>query len=342
MKVKMSLLLGFVILGTFIGFAQDYDDIYYNSSKNKKKQTEVKVENTHSQDVVVYENRDVTDVDFQPVTRDVDEYNRRYVSNEVLADTSQTDSIVNFEYTDRIRRFYNPSVVAESNDPEVAELYYATTTPNVNIIIGTPTTYWDPFWYDWYSPSYYWHTRWCGPGWYSPYHSWNYHWDWHYSWHSPYYPWWSGGYGPGYYPGYAPPIHKPIINHNVTHNMGGRRPVMPNSSGMNQNVGRRPVTNSVNRANTTVNNNRRPAVNSSNSSGRRPATVHQNSNSTTNKNSNYNSNTTRQGSSNSNWNRSSSSNSTYRSSGYSSGGSRGSFGGGTSGGGHSGNGGRRR
>ena len=53
----------------------------------------------------------------------MDEYNRRG-SYKPVAGTSSVDSLGdNFEYTRRIERFYNPDVVSDADDPEVAYLY---------------------------------------------------------------------------------------------------------------------------------------------------------------------------------------------------------------------------
>ena len=117
------------VLAVSSAFAQDYydDDIYYDASKEKKP---VKVEATP--DAYIYPDKAV---DFnEPVyeaynagLRDVDEYNRRggiyAVRDSVPTDSvSAVDSDV-FQYTERLERFDNPSIVVLSGDDRLQELY---------------------------------------------------------------------------------------------------------------------------------------------------------------------------------------------------------------------------
>lgn len=341
MKTKLSLVLSLIFAVSFSGIAQDFDDIYYNSSKSKKHETKTEVQSniTNVQESAIVDNST------EGSMRDVDEYNRRNVVAQY--DSTMTDSLLvgqgDFVYTDRIKRFYNPSVISETADPELAELYYVSTTPSVNLIIGTPTYGWDPYWYNWYSPSYSWYAGWYGPRWYSPYYAWDWNWSFGWGWHYPmHYPHW--GYGPSCYPGH---IHGPVMGGGhiqPTYNKGGRRPFgTNNNSGVSN--GRRPVTTATSKGSTSVNgantgrrpsavnvnnssnNNNRPAVSTSSNTnnGRRPA-VTQSTNSRNESTTNYNN----------------SSNSSNRRSGFSTGGSRGGFGSGSSSGGGSSRSGRRR
>lgn len=273
MKVKVLLLLSVFLSTSFVSVAQDYDDIYYDSSKASKKEVKKndKKVSTEVNNYVVYSDNSNLD---NGNWRDVDEYNRRYTYNDTLAvNNTNLEMQGDFVYTDRLRRFYNPSVIVESNDPQLAELYYVSTTPEVNLIIGTPTYYWNPFGYYWYSPSYYWHYGWYDPMWH---YSW--HWDWWYP-HYPHYPhnppgWHPGG---GHYPGggIAPGGGS---HRRPTYNAGGRRPFGVDASQNGSNAGRRPSSGTTGRGNSSVNNgikrqqsNVNRGSSSSNNTGRRPS-----------------------------------------------------------------------
>ena len=212
--------------------AQDYDDIYYDGSSKVK--TEKKSEPRVSQSSTTIYAQQPTKVvvkssnNYQ-ADRDVDEYNRRGISEYDPTDTlSYIDDDMAFANTQRIERFYNPDIVIGSNDEDLIELYYDD-TPSVNLIVGTNWgytprvgwgigygNYWygswsdpfyDPFYdpyYPFYRPWYYgWHTRpfnsWYWPyyGWYSGWYGIN-HWGHHYGWGSHYYGWGGHHYGWGH------------------------------------------------------------------------------------------------------------------------------------------------
>lgn len=203
------------VLTPMVMSGQSYydDDIYYNPSKVKK---------TETPEVVRPQNVETAEFDaptYQVYTtspRDIDEYNRR---NARLSpsDSIPSDSIAStynpdmFQYTERMERFDNPTLVVSSNDSRLKELYY---TDNVNIYVGTPSVTWsfggfyDP-WYSPYRPSWYWGSwdwSWgwsaCRPyyGWYDPFWEPSYgYYGWGYSWgypHHHYHPYYAG---PGYY-----------------------------------------------------------------------------------------------------------------------------------------------
>lgn len=327
MKLKIFLLFSLLVAVTFSVCAQDYDDIYYNSSKSKKKET-VKTKQTEQKTKTINSTSDDTYIsDGIENDRDVDEYNRRYT---FAVDTIANDSIAieetgDFVYTDRIRRFHNPTVIIETNNPELAEVYYISTTPSVNLIVGTPSYYWGaPYWYDWYYP-YAWRTGWYssvwyGPSWFTPWYGWGWSFGW--TWGAPHHHHWAPGHI--HHPGHGVAsggIHRP------GYNVGGRR---YSGAGNNYGIGRRPATPAVNRHNGVglSNGTRRPSVGGTQSSGnntRRPSFVNNTNNRQNKTNDSYN-NTNRQ---------------SHRNSGYSSGsngGSRGSSGGnrGGSGGGRGG------
>lgn len=246
MKLKLSILLGLIALSYNWSVAQDYDDIYYDGAKETKvaktnnNNGANKYSNTKSYQ---YQNNSGTSyyTGRNYSERDVDEYNRHSSSSQnELADSSYYSSAnqandstqQDFVYTDRIKRFHNPEIINQSSDPEVAQLYYVTTVPSVNLVIGSPSYYWgpsfgfssyydwsySPWWDSWYGPSWGWYnswynpwyTSWWGPSWY--YSSWygpSWGWcgsRWYNDWYGPSYGWggghyWGGDYGrnPAYY-----------------------------------------------------------------------------------------------------------------------------------------------
>lgn len=335
--------------------AQGYydDDIYYDPAKAKEEKEAIykeKMEEYMNSD----EYKNLAAPTYQVYNnspRDVDEYNRRGGSG---AQTDNGEKAVVpgnndvFEYTERIERFENPEIVKSSDDEVLKELYYAN---DVNIYIGTPSTYLSFGFYDpWYYP--------YGWGW-SPYYSTYWAWD---PWYRPYYyGWYDPFWGPGYWhypyhyhPHYAWGHPAPNRHYSTT----GRRPfggtVGTNGSvstgrrpaggfdGYNSNrtTGRRPSSSSYTRpSNSSVFNNGgssngRQTFNgfrggsSSNSGNNNSFRFYNNSPSRNNSTINRNSGTTRRQSFTTPSNRGGSS-SGYR--GGSSGGGRGSFGGGRGG-----------
>ncbi len=202
MKMRLLTILGLTCILTMTAMAQDYDDIYYDSSKEEKEVEEAVHQGTASGDVATVDADYSADWHSNIVDlRDVDEYNRRgnYSTQSEAGDTVYVDSTLvdsdSFQYTERIRRFHNPDVVEECGDAEAVDLYVYT-RPDVNIVVGTPTTAyvspwgatvsfstWGVGWYDpWYDPWYF------DPWYYRPY--------WYYtaSWYNP----WYWGWGPYY------------------------------------------------------------------------------------------------------------------------------------------------
>lgn len=248
MRNRLLILLGVVGLSsTTIALAQDFDDIYFDSSKKVKKEarTIVKEESAPVVDTSV-----ATQAKNYIEERDVDEYNRRgsyYADNDTStsygARSEAADSAYNsesFVYTDRIKRFHNPTVVIESSDPDIVDLYVYT-RPSVNIVVGTPTYYspfgtfavgyyrpwswgfydpWDPFDYWRFTPYYY------SYAWHYPHY---YHSYWHHA-----IPHWGHGCVPYY--GWSGHSH-----YNPVRYYGGDR------------GSRRPVGSSINRGTQTVN-----------------------------------------------------------------------------------------
>ncbi|MCM1518253.1 MAG: hypothetical protein NC117_06415 [Pseudoflavonifractor sp.] len=239
---KAFIVATFAVIGLSSVSAQSYydDDIYFDESKvkAKKKSTESKpVSESAGQNAAYYSNYRVADypaADTYTVTstgpvRDVDEYNRRGVTAQP-ADSASSEQSADFAYTRRLEKFHNPSIIIDSDDPELVEYYYTSAAPDVTINIGTPSyygsyigSYWDP----WYSPSWSWGYGWNS--WWGP--SWSFGWN---SWWGPawgYYPYPSWGWGPAYYPGWGPAWSWAPV---------APRPHRPTSPGGWQTVGPRP------------------------------------------------------------------------------------------------------
>ena len=220
MKLRLLILSASVsCVAAFNAAAQGYDDIYYDSSKEdevtvkkEEKSPEVHVVDMSDRDIVAdYFTADQTAgwegniVDM----RDVDEYNRQgdyYLAQAAATDTVPADTLAvggngdTFQYTERIRRFHDPDVIAESDDEELVNLYVYT-RPDVNIIVGSPTTaYVSPWgatvsfgssvWYDawidpWYYDTWYYDPWYYRPYWYYSYRPW--YWSWSWGWGVPYY-----------------------------------------------------------------------------------------------------------------------------------------------------------
>ncbi len=218
MKIRLTAILVLLLGGssTLSLMAQDYeDDIYYTPSKvnTQKKSTSIETNSYPAADTY-------TPAPGNGSNFDVDTYNRRGIFAKDSVSTPK-DRTENFEYTRQIERFYNPQIITESNDENLASYYYSEPA-NVNITINTPG-YWG------YTPYYYYSPRYWGTPtswWY--YNSWSYnpwcydpwHWDWGPSWgwgypyywghYHHYYPTWShnrpsswGNSRPGYRPSYT-------------------------------------------------------------------------------------------------------------------------------------------
>ena len=247
--MKMRLLILSASVSCVVAFnaaAQDYDDIYYDSSNDDV--ATVKEEKAHEAQVVDVSDNDLVANYFTADQtagwkgnvvdeRDVDEYNRQgdyYAAQSEMADTVAADTVDissngdTFQYTERIRRFHDPDVIAESDDEELVDLYVYT-RPDVNIIVGTPTTtYVSPWgatvsfgssvWYStWVDPWYY-DTWYYDPWYYRPYWYYSYRpWYWSWGWGVPYYAYHHHHYHDWWRP--APSHHRPYR----TYSGGGRR-----------------------------------------------------------------------------------------------------------------------
>lgn len=275
MDNRLTALLGIALLGSSIyAQAQDYDDIYYDGSESKKKTEKVMTTPVRSSTV------STTTISTTPrryripvstessAARSDDEYNRRGAySRDALTDTLSADSSYihdnAFANTERIERFYNPSIITGSDDEELITLYYDT-NPSVNIIVGNtyPSYTWG--WDLWLGSYYYpWYSTWYGPSW-----SWGWGWGWHSPWYSAWYDPWFGPswswYSPWHYSWYSP-----WYGHHHHWDAPHWRPNHYYSGN-----GRRPGSSSFGRS-TNIGSGRRPgyASNSSGSASRRPAST---------------------------------------------------------------------
>lgn len=224
MKLRLLIMMALSLSVSMGMRAQDYDDIYYDSSQEAKTVQQKKEEVSKPAHTPAPAKTDVVADYFSDEQtagwegnivdmRDVDEYNRHddtyamHVADTVLVDSADVASAADaFQYTERIRRFYNPEVIDSCADTEAVNLYVYT-RPDVNIIVGTPTTTYVSPWgatmaygsWSWglsvYDP---WLDPWIDPWYYRPY--------WYYSsWYRPYWGWgWSAPYYAyhSYYPGW--------------------------------------------------------------------------------------------------------------------------------------------
>ncbi|MBD5207208.1 MAG: hypothetical protein HDS79_02915 [Bacteroidales bacterium] len=227
--VHAILLLG---LGTGVLHAQEFDDIYYNPKKDKTVDNSLYTKDKQKKSNYI--------ADFQSI--DVDEYNRRGQYYESPVDTIgqgvQNDE--DFVYTQKIQKFYNPTIVVDNAD--VLDDVLANSYGNVDIVFegGIPyfsSIYGWPGYYNYYNWGYpYWSSGYSwtwGPSWaYGPSWSWgwgpswaygpSWSWGWGPSW--AYGPSWSWGWGPswGWSAGWSRPYY-------ADYRPGGRQPNRPSS-----------------------------------------------------------------------------------------------------------------
>lgn len=232
MKKRLLVLMSALLTIGLISVAQEYDDIYFNSSK--KKETKKNEDKKQGQKVSqvdyfsVNSNEDFVEIENN---RDVDEYNRRYVNRDTTQiDSARVDDYADFEYTDRIQRFHNSSVVEEANDAEITQLYKDSKTSSVTIVVAPNS--WSPYW-TWGVGYRSWAYGWTS----SVYSPWYYDWTWGYSgwnwYHDHHYYCWMGHHRHVHEVGGG-------INHVVNHRPsdmsgGGRRPFGSSYKGGNGN-----------------------------------------------------------------------------------------------------------
>ena len=196
--------LAFTVLAQDDSFG---DDVYssFKSKKNEPKPEKVKPAKEEKETPVVTATLSST--------RDIDEYNRRYVNNNDYTDERVADTLeyADGEVTQRIVKFHDPSKITIAGADNV-NIYYDGETyeidfnePNNNAMsinfftgYGYPYYAYSPWFYrGWYSPWDSWYGGWYDPWWYSGWYGW--YSPWYYSWYSPWY--YGGWYGSGWYGG---------------------------------------------------------------------------------------------------------------------------------------------
>ncbi len=278
-KFKSLLTLAIIAGVSTTASAQSYydDDIYYDAEKARKERAEKKLnqakQKENNRNHSLYGSPLPGSDSYHVYTdnnRDVDEYNRRNQSHSHIDSSAVDGQTGDFAYTRRIERFYNPDVVAGSNDNDLKEYYYESQVENpsttINLIVQPD--------YGWYSPYYY--TSWRNP-WYTP------AWGWYDPWYSP--AWgpsfsFSWGWGPSW--GWAPPHHhyRPATGGMVTNRPGyagsnrryisGNRRVNNSGNRTPSYNGRRPSGVNNNSYNGNFGGNRRGAATNRNSGNNRP------------------------------------------------------------------------
>ena len=215
-KTRLSSLVILLSLGSSIVFAQKYipeDDIYYQpgdenpivEQKKKEKAEDAKIHRT----IIINEMKNNQE-------RDVDEYNRRSKINvDSLLQNQEEDSVVytiksgnndddgyylngfngtqnDFEYAERIRRFYNPKFTIHISDPAYTDIYFLNSN-DWNVYIDDSYAWVTPTW----TNTWYWNYAWAPYSYTSWSWRWNFGWGFNFGWSSPYW-----GYNP--YGGYDP------------------------------------------------------------------------------------------------------------------------------------------
>ena len=174
-------IIAILILGCLgsVANAQDYDDIYYDSTKKTSKPTVVSTptsSTTASPSYSYYDNSYSTSGSTIINGRDVDEYNLRgdygaeeYVPTDSIAVIDQGELYEDYAYTTRIRKFYNPTIIVETTVPTYYDPLYAPALATAAIATALSPWYWSDYYY-WNS----WRPYYSYYGWHNPwYYSWN-------------------------------------------------------------------------------------------------------------------------------------------------------------------------
>lgn len=149
--------------------------------------------------------------DASGVERDVDEYNRRYTSSSVGAETVYVEeedteeegewlrgfegSQEDYEYATRLIRFRSPRVAVPVSSPLYWDIVYTWSPLDWNVYIdgsyayAFPTLY-NPSWWSWHYDPWYWNYGW---NWHISYGGWGFGWGWNDPWYHHHHYW-------GYYP----------------------------------------------------------------------------------------------------------------------------------------------
>ena len=196
--MKSKYLLLTMLLGVAsMGFAQEYDDIYYSESKSQTKTQKSKRSDKQTGSNYI---KDMSSVD-------IDAYNRRgesYYGSPVDTIGAKAAESQDYVYTQQIQQYYNPTIVVDNQElldevingssGNVTVIYTGTTPYLIPSYCPVPTSvllgnspwrwYWGSNWIDWAS--------WADP-WFNPWYVLNYgyyNWGWNIGW----------GWSPYYYP----------------------------------------------------------------------------------------------------------------------------------------------
>ena len=175
MRTKFNLMLALLAIPIWT-FAQ-FDDVYYSSKNNKSSKTAVNQPATSSRD------------------RSVDEYNRRYATEDTTAVDGAAD-MEDYEYSKRLAKYHNAKIHVKD-----AEMVVDSETGDVYIYGNEPSVYYTnsyDFWgySPYYRPYYGWGLSW---GWGSPYYYSSFSWGWGYPYYYSYPSYWYGSCYPSYY-----------------------------------------------------------------------------------------------------------------------------------------------
>lgn len=206
--IILAALTGTIYSGAW---ADDFvDDIYFNPSKSVSGQ---KTNKKASHYIANYDQIDV------------DEYNRRgqYYTSPVDTIGAYAEAGEDFVYTQKIQKFYNPTIVVDNSD--LLETVLANSYGNVEVVYDINGPYFSSIYSPWASIPSWWYSPYYNPypyspgwgisvgsGYWGPAWGWNWRWGPLWSWGWGYGPAWAynAGFGPGWnwgWSGYYPPNH---------------------------------------------------------------------------------------------------------------------------------------
>ncbi|HHW82192.1 MAG TPA: hypothetical protein GX746_10965, partial [Bacteroidales bacterium] len=212
MKTIKLLLSGLLLLTPFLGNSQEWDDIYANPDKQGTRLIQEKPQKPEKKQAIVVLQGDASKVSVEANGRDIDAYNRRGGSEDVVTGQATVDEYTDYEYTDRIIKYHDPESSVKITGVDEVTIYvgddlysdyYENRGHNYNMNIGWGWGGYYP-WYDsWHYYYYGWHSPWNYrrlygyAGFYDPFLS---PWGW---WGYPNFYTYSSWYGGRYYVGYG-------------------------------------------------------------------------------------------------------------------------------------------
>ena len=126
MKTIKFLLSGLLLLTPFLGNSQEWDDIYANPNEQETKiiqkpQPQPQQPQTKQKIVVIQGN--ASNVDVEANGRNIDEYNRRGGNAEVETGQAIVDEYTDYEFTDRIIKYQDPSSSVKITGADEVTIY---------------------------------------------------------------------------------------------------------------------------------------------------------------------------------------------------------------------------